>query len=195
MHPAYRGPALDLSPVKLRPSSSSSALSASMRGEREAGRAADLPRAVWSPFNVRSEIWGSGSLLSIAREHHAAVGRIDSHLRAQTSAGSRRRVAARASPPRRVTMTPARMHGQMTHARLLQQWPRGALPMDPLRRDSSFEALSPRLSPRRPKSGLSPSSSTSSLELYARELRPANYRYGPPGQSRAASVTSAYSLG
>jgi hypothetical protein len=136
-------------------------------------RPADLPgTGEWSPFHVRSAAWTSGSLLTIAREHHAAIERLKQAEAAATP--------ERPSGPR---------HERNTQARTLQPWPRGNVPED---------ELAPRARRRTSSRFVSPAGSSKDYgrvptdRLYGRILPPGPYLWagagGPPGSSRKGMV-------
>lgn len=145
----------------------------------------DMPRGQWNPFNVKSPTWASGSLLTIAREHHAAVDRLQragtplSPMRGSSRGGSRQEsLESLHALQHRRPKTPQKFHSELTQNRQNKQWPRGVLPMDRLHRDASVEALSPRRPFSRPASGpIRAQTSLPALKLYPRELRPSTY-YG-----------------
>ena len=164
------------SPSSRRPLTSSLSSSGSTRLLKAAPPPVDVPgeHGVWSPFNVRSQSWGSCGLLAIAREQHASTDRLKHEL---------------ASQPRLSTSSSAqRLHSQMTENRARLQWPRGTLPANELlprrRAPTSSHTVAP--------AGASYKYRQPADQLYARHLFPAKYGWsgagGPPGSARKGMV-------
>jgi len=129
----------------------------------------DLPRAKWSPFNTRTQSWSTGSIISVARQHHNAVDKI-------YRASSPSLLPNRGSNNRSAEW----LHGAMTESRSLAVWPRGALPLESAMADEALLPARPSHPGTRTQLPVN--------EIYPRRLIPA--AYSPPPSPATGMLAS-----
>lgn len=139
----------------------------------------DLPGSrigEWSPFNVRNFSRSNCSLITLAREHHAAIDRL-----------RQAEAEASASPDAVFNVLPR--FQQPTQNLTLRQWPRGDIPATELLPRQRKRTTSRFVSPAR---GTTDYARTGSDLLLARKLPPGPYLWAgagaPPGATRKGMV-------